>query len=118
MASKYIFFSQRIWNSKIFFEIHKYVNVTPWSGARIMEPWQRTLELRFPVPGRARSMEKILAVEAGEFYRKVKISLDSDEDTLRVRIDAKDTSSLRAAMSSVLNWVGLMVELERETGKV
>ena len=81
-----------------------------------MKERTRSAELRFSFPGQAERYRELLAVEASEFYRKVRVQVEDQGDQLVVAIEADDTASLRAAMSSVLNWLGLIQEVETDCG--
>jgi len=79
-----------------------------------MKRYPRSLELRFTFPKKAEVFERLLSIEADEFYRKVRIDATSDANILVVTIRAEDSSSLRAAMNSILNWVELISEVLRD----
>jgi len=81
-----------------------------------MERYPKSVELKFALSKKVKTFERVLNIEAEEFYKKVNIDIKSDESNLFITIKAEDSSSLRAAMNSMLNWVGLMSELQRECG--
>lgn len=81
-----------------------------------MERYPKSVELRFALSEKVKTFERVLNIEAEEFYKKVNIDIKSDENNLFITIKAEDSSSLRAAMNSMLNWVGLMSELQNECG--
>ena len=79
-----------------------------------MSRYTHSAELRLPMREGAESFRRLLAVEAGEFFKKVRVSVETEEDGLRVLIEGEDSSSLRAAMTAILNWVGLITEMRDE----
>lgn len=78
-------------------------------------PWQAELAVRCESPEAAERMYRVLAPESSREVPRARAELGPPEDaTLRLRIEARDTGALRAALQTFLGWV----QLEEETARV
>jgi len=78
-----------------------------------MLKYTKCAELTITIPKKVEIFESLLRIECEEFYKKVKIKLKHRKNSLSLEILSEDISSLRAALSSVLSWLKLILEIEK-----
>lgn len=63
--------------------------------------------------GKASTLAKALLPESKREIPRTKIKIKTDKDKFLLRIEAEDTSALRAAINSYLRWIECVVKLIR-----
>jgi len=69
------------------------------------------------VTGNADVILSTLSPEAGRELPRTETNIFRDEDTVTIKVLAKDASAMRAALNSYLGWIRITEDIRKMSGK-
>jgi tRNA threonylcarbamoyladenosine modification (KEOPS) complex Pcc1 subunit len=79
----------------------------------VAHPWVASIVVRRPTANSAGHLLAVLSPEAGREVPRSTASISQRGDTVTLRVRARDTGALRAAVNTFLGWVDLATRTEQ-----